>query len=177
MLQYHNLFLKPEKCGFEKDHINFLGIHIQGNQVFMEDSKIEKVANWKPPTDVCGVWEFLGFGGYYCQFIKDYSKIAWPLLDLTKTTTPWHWDAAQNDAFECLCQCMCSKPVLCQLDFQKQFYVSTDASAYSVGTLLSQEGESFTPSDDGKPPPKSKLHPVAYYSVTLMPTERNYDIY
>ena len=82
--------LKPKKCEFEKHHIDFLGIRIQGNQVFMEDSKVEKVANWKSPTDICGVWEFLGFTGYYQQFIKDYSKIAQPLLDLTKTTTPWH---------------------------------------------------------------------------------------
>ena len=52
-LQSHNLFLKPEKCEFEKDHIDFLGIRIQGNQVFMEESKVKKVANWKSPTDVC----------------------------------------------------------------------------------------------------------------------------
>ena len=117
-----------------------------------------------------GVQEFLGFTGYYWQFIKDYSKIAWPLLDLTKTTTPWHWDTAQNDTFKCLRQYMCSKPVLRQPDFQKQFYVLTDASAYDVGAILSQAGESFTPADDGKPPPKSKLHPVAFYSVTLTPS-------
>ena len=55
VLQYHNLFLKPEKCEFERDHIDFLAICIQDNQVFMEDSKVKKVANWKPPTDVCGV--------------------------------------------------------------------------------------------------------------------------
>ena len=72
---------------------------------------------------------------------------------------------------------MCSKPVLHQPDFQKQFYVSTDASAYGVGAVLSQVGESFTLSNDGKPPPKSKLHPVVFYSATLTPTERNYDIY
>ena len=72
---------------------------------------------------------------------------------------------------------MCSKPVLCQPDFQKRFYVSTDASAYGVGTILSQEGESFIPSDDSKSSPKSRLYPVAFYSATLIPTERNYDIY
>ena len=168
VLQYHNLFLKPEKCEFEKDHIDFLGIRIQDNRVFMEESKVEKVANWKLPTDVCSIQEFLGFTGYYRQFIKDYSKIARPLLDLTKTTTPWHWGKAQKDAFECLHQCMCSKPVLRQPDFQRQFYVSTDASAYGVGAVLSQVGESFTPSDDGKPPPKSKLHLVAFYSATVI---------
>ena len=67
---------------------------------------------------------------------------------------------------------MCSKPVLKQPQFGKRFYVSTDASAYGVGAILSQEGEP-NPMKSNKP----RLHPVAYYSATFTPTERNYDIY
>ena len=68
---------------------------------------------------------------------------------------------------------MCSKPVLHQPDFKKPFFVATDASAYGVGAILSQEGES----DLQKPSSPRKLHPIAYYSATFTPTERNYDIY
>jgi len=65
---------------------------------------------------------------------------------------------------------MCNKPVLQQPDFTKPFYVLTDALAYSVGTILSQEGES-TILQIKTPHKKSKLHLVTYYSATFMETE------
>jgi hypothetical protein len=88
----HNLFLKPEKCAFEQPSIEFLGVRITQGKVQMYDTKVEKVRNWKPPTNVTEVCKFLGFTGYYRYFIKDYSKIARPLLQLTHLTTTWHWD-------------------------------------------------------------------------------------
>jgi Reverse transcriptase (RNA-dependent DNA polymerase) len=75
-LMEHNLFLKPEKCAFEQPSIEFLGVRITQGEVQMDDTKVEKVCNWRPPTNVTEVRKFLGFTGYYCYFIKDYSKIA-----------------------------------------------------------------------------------------------------
>ena len=87
----------------------------------------------------------------------------------------WHWGEAQFKAFETLKTLMCQKPVLIQPNFECRFYLQTDTSAYGIGAVLSQEqGEGDTPLDKkGKP----KLHPLAYYSATSTPTERNYDIY
>jgi len=64
---------------------------------------------------------------------------------------------------------MCAKPVLQQPNFEKMFYLQTDASVYGVGAILSQEGESTNL--------KPKRHPVAYYSTTFMPTKQQYNIY
>ena len=69
---------------------------------------------------------------------------------------------------------MINKPVLRQPNFTKPFFLLTDASAYGVGAILSQEGgSSLTPNPSQKP----KLHPLAYYSATFTQTERNYNIY
>jgi hypothetical protein len=91
-----------------------------------------------------------------------------PLLDLTKQATPWHWEDPQQWAFEELQDRMVSKPVLRQPNFNKVFYLQTDASKYGVGAILSQdEGtQSTTP---------RKCHPIAYYSATFSPTKQNYD--
>ncbi len=67
---------------------------------------------------------------------------------------------------------MCSRPILTQPNFDKPFFLQTDASAYGVGTILSQEGEHHAVASQ-----KPKLHPIAYYSTTFTPTKRNYDIY
>jgi Reverse transcriptase (RNA-dependent DNA polymerase) len=111
-LMEHNLFLKPEKCTFEQPSIKFLGVWITQGEVQMDDTKVEKVCNWRPPTNVTEVRKFLGFTGYYRYFIRDYSKIAQPLLQLTHLTSTWHWDEDEQTAFETLCQAMINKPVL-----------------------------------------------------------------
>jgi Reverse transcriptase (RNA-dependent DNA polymerase)/RNase H-like domain found in reverse transcriptase len=160
----NNLFLKPEKCTFEQPSIEFLGVRVREGTVHMDDVKVEKVRKWLPPKNVTEVRKFLGFTGYYRYFIKDYSKIAKPLLLLTHNTTPWLWNDEQQKAFERLRDLMCQQPVLKQPDFSKPFAVFTDASAYGVGAILSQEGGPNTQN-------RTKYHPVAYYSATFTETE------
>ena len=140
----------------------------------MDPKKIKGVAEWKTPTNPTEIRQFLGFTGYYCYFIPNYSKIARPLLDLTKKATVWQWTDHHSKAFEELKTHMCQQPVLIQPDFQKHFYLQVDASAYSLGAVLSQEGTSSpTLAQSSKP----VLHSIAYYSATFTPTEHNYDIY
>ncbi len=137
--------------------------------VQMEQGKVDKVKEWKPPRNITEVQRFLGFTGYYRYFIKGYFQITQLLLDLTKHVTPWHWDAGQQEAFKGLHDKMCEQPVLQQPDFNKVFYLQTNTSAYSVGAVLSQEGESTNS--------KPKCHPIIYYSATFTPTKQRYDIY
>jgi len=86
------------------------------------------------------VRKFLGFTGYYRYFIQGYSQIARPLLDLTKQATPWRWEDKEQSAFKELRDKMVSKPVLQQPNFDRTFYLQTDASKYGVGAVLSQDG-------------------------------------
>jgi len=125
-LEKHDLYLKPEKCTFTQKRIEFLGVVLENNTIQMDPTKIKGVAEWphpKNPTDVCS---FLGFMGFYCYFIPNYSHVARPLLDLTKKATPWVWTEAQMTAFETLKKLMCSKPVLTQPQYDKPFVVHTD---------------------------------------------------
>jgi hypothetical protein len=165
--------LKPEKCTFEQPTIEFLGARLEQGMVQMDNTKVEKARKWQTPNNITEVQKFLGFMGYYHYFIKDYSKLARLLLQLTHLFTPWHWDHNEQTAFKTLWDAMCKKPVLCQSDFTKPFYLHTDASAYGTGAILSQEGESTPTTTSTKP----KLYSVAYYSATFTETEWNYNIY
>jgi hypothetical protein len=90
ILKQHDLYLKPEKCAFEQEEIDYLGVIVGQGTLKMDPKKIQGIADWSPPTMVTKVWQFLGFTGYYCYFIPNYSKIARPLLDLTKKAISWH---------------------------------------------------------------------------------------
>ncbi len=76
VLKKHNLYLKPEKCAFEQEEINYLGVIVSRDKLKMDLQKLNGVADWpvpKNPTDVCS---FLGFTSYYRYFIPNYSKVA-----------------------------------------------------------------------------------------------------
>jgi hypothetical protein len=132
----------------------------------MEEAKVKKVKDWKPLRNATEVQRFLGFTGYYRYFIKGYSQIAQPLLNLTKKTTTWHWDDDQQKAFDKLKTRMCNRPILIDPNLFKMFYLQTNASSTGAGAVLTQEVEG------------SKKHkPVAYFSCTFSPVESNYNIY
>jgi hypothetical protein len=123
VLRKNDLYLNIERCQFEQTEVDYLGVRVGKGLVKMEEAKVDKVKSWKPPHDVTQVRHFLGFTGYYRYFIKAYSQIARPLLDLTKKGTPWHWDEPQQRAFEALKRKMCEKPVLANPDPKKTFYL------------------------------------------------------
>jgi hypothetical protein len=52
MLGNNDLYLNIDKCEFEQPHIDFLGVHIENNQLKMEEGKVEKVKNWLPPRNL-----------------------------------------------------------------------------------------------------------------------------
>jgi len=69
----HDLYLNIEKCQFEQTEVNYLEVYVGGKCISMEEAKVEKVKDWKPPWNAMEVWHFLGFTGYYRYFIKGYS--------------------------------------------------------------------------------------------------------
>jgi len=169
-LEANDLYLKPEKCAFEQDKIEYLGVIVGKGRLHMDPKKLKGVADYPVPRNPTDIRAFLGLCSYYRYFIPHFSQITWPLLQLTRKTEAWHWDEPQHKAFEELKSKMCTAPVLKQLNFEKKFYLQTNASAYSMGAILSQEGDIPTTSALSKCQ-KPILHPVAYYSATFIPAE------
>ena len=101
-LKTHDLYLRPEKCEFEQEEIEYLGLVIREGEVHMDPSKVEAVRTWPIPKTLREVRGFLGFANFYRRFIKDFSRIARPLHDLTKKDIPWKWEDPQQVAFTTL---------------------------------------------------------------------------
>ena len=83
ILQKYKLYLYKSKCIFGQPYIEYLGHVIGNSEVCMDPSKIAAVAEWQEPKNLKELQRFLGFCNYYHHFIKDFSKIAQSLHDLT----------------------------------------------------------------------------------------------
>jgi transposase InsO family protein len=163
-LRKADLRLKPEKCEWHKEEVEFLGFVVGRNGVKMSDKKIQVVKDWPKPTTVKGIQEFLGFVNFNRRFIKDYSKKALPLTRLTRKDTPFKWDQQQDDAFESLRQACIDPPTLATFRRNEPLRMETDASDLALGACITQE-------QDGQ------WHPIAYYSRKFSGPEERYDVH
>jgi hypothetical protein len=89
ILKQHDLYLKPEKCAFKQEEIDYLGVIVGWRMLKIDPKKIQGVANWSPPKTVTEVCQFLEFTGYYWYFIPNYLKVVRPLLDIIKKANIW----------------------------------------------------------------------------------------
>ena len=111
-LRKHKLYLRYDKCEFERTRIEYLGVIISHNRVKMDPVKVSGVAEWPTPTNKKEVQSFLGFANFYRRFIMGFSHHARPLFDLTKKDTPFAWTCEVQEAFTKLKDLVTSAPVL-----------------------------------------------------------------
>jgi hypothetical protein len=162
-LRERKLYIKLKKCEFMQQEVGFLGHRIGAEGLRVAPDKVGAVQQWPVPSSVTEVRSFLGLANFYRRFVKNYSLIALPLTELTKTTVAWQWGTKQQTAFDELKAALCSPPVLLVADHSKPFVLNCDACKFAIGATLQQ--------DHG-----NGLQPVAYFSQKLNDAERNYDV-
>ena len=162
-LRENDLFCKPEKCEFHTDRIEFLGYVVSPDGVSMDEKKIKTILDWPEPRNVRDIQSFLGFANFYRRFIHNYSALSVPLTRLTRKEARWNFDDKCRGAFNTLKAAFTSAPILHHFDPALPLMLETDASDYAIAAIISH----ITP--DGE------IHPIAFHSRTLNPTELNYD--
>ena len=161
----NDLYLKPKKCEFCKEKVEYLGMVVQQGKISMDPTKLGGIKDWPTPTTVKQVRSFLGFGNFYRRFIRKFSELAHPLNNLLKKDVKFDWTPECQLAFDTLKRKFTKEPVLMMPDQTRPFQIECDASKYASGAVLTQ-----TDSNGDR-------HPVAFISKTFSPTERNYEIY
>ena len=95
---------------------------ISSEGVHMNPAKVEAVLGWERPKSAHDIQVFLGFANFYRRFIKNYSKIAAPLTNLTRKEVKFKWSHEAEDSFSSLKQAFCSAPILRHFDANKAGY-------------------------------------------------------
>ncbi|CAC5403419.1 Retrovirus-related Pol polyprotein from transposon gypsy,Retrovirus-related Pol polyprotein from transposon 297,Retrovirus-related Pol polyprotein from transposon 17.6 [Mytilus coruscus] len=137
-LRSANLKLHPSKCKFAKKEVKYLGHVISKIGIKVNPENTKKVNNFQTPKNAKQVKSFLGMANYYRKFVKDYACIATPLTSLLKKNMKFNWTLECQRAFDTLKNALTSAPILVFPEFDKPFILSTDASEYSMGYVLSQ---------------------------------------
>lgn len=163
-LREANLKLQPEKCIFLSREVTYLGHVLSDEGIKPDPKKLLAVKEFPTPQNVKNIRQFLGLSGYYRRFIDKFAVIAQPLTKLLKKDIEFNWQEPQQKAFDLLKQKLCEEPLLKFPNFNEPFILTTDASGFAIGGILSQ-------GDLGKD------QPIAYVSKKLSTTEQKYSTY
>ncbi|KAF1319757.1 Retroelement pol polyprotein, partial [Globisporangium splendens] len=151
VLRHEKLYARLSKCEFGKSSVHFLGHTVTTEGIQVDAKKTTAIEKYPTPTTQKTLLSFLGLAGYYRRFICDFARIALPLHRLIKRGAKWTWSSEHDHAFHALKLALQQAPTLRLPDFDRRFTVTTDASGYCMGGVLSQKIDGFDA-------------PIAFYS-------------
>ena len=157
-----NLKIKPSKCSFAQDQIQYLGHIVSKEGILPDPQNLRAVADFPAPKNTQAVQQFLGLTGFYRRFVKGYATKSKPLTRLLKKDAIFEWLPQQQEAFIILRDNLLTAPILAHPRFDRPFIVSTDASNVGVGAVLKQKD------DDGR------IRVISYGSRSLSAAEEKY---
>ena len=164
-LQDNNLFVKPEKCHFRVKEVDFLGMIVSCDGIKMDPEKVNTILKWPEPMTVKQVCTFLSLGNFYRHFIKDYTIISQPMVNLTYKDTVFNFGNKEKASFEALKAAFTTALVLQYPDQDHKFHLETDMSEFTIRGVISIKY------DD------SEFRPIMYMSHSMTSPKQNYPIH
>ncbi|XP_037503479.1 uncharacterized protein LOC119378389 [Rhipicephalus sanguineus] len=149
-LDEHGLVLKPQKCIFGVEALDFLGHRITPQGILPLESRVQAVREFPTPTSFRKLREFLGQINFHRRFIQSCAHILQPLTDLlrrdTKKTPAFHWSAEHEKAFQDAKTQLASATLLMHQLSDSPTRLMVDASTTAVGAVLQQyDGKDWKP--------------------------------
>jgi len=142
----------------------YLGHELCKDGLKMEKSKVNRILHWPEPNSVKELKSWLGFVGFYQNFIPNFAKLCSPFDDLLRKNRPYQWTEECRISFKKLQKAVSTQPVLGipKLDGGK-FILTIDASFNGLEASLAQLQE-------------NKEVTITFWSKTLNAAQRNYCI-
>lgn len=95
----------------------------------MHQEKVKAIINQQTPRSISEVRSFHGLESFYKTFITNFSGICAPIIEnIKERNKPFYWTQAANKSFKLLNKDITKQPILALPDFNKLFWVETDAS-------------------------------------------------
>ena len=139
------------KCKLNQTSLSFLGHTVSKDGLHPDKDQVSAVAH-------------RGHASWYSKFIPDFANIVEPLHVTLKDSTDlkFTWSAEAESSFAEIKRLILESPALALYHPELSTQVTTDASDYGMGAVLTQLHPDNTEST------------VAFASRTLLPAERKY---
>ena len=163
-LRKAKLRLYGAKCHFGVSSVRFLGHIFDQDGIRPCPKKINLIKNMPRPSNIRDLRSQLGLFSYYKRFQFRFSQITSPLRKLLKNGVPFVWNDECEASWQRLKNNLMEAPVLGLPNFNRQFYLSTDASYTGLSYILSQK-------DD-----QGRDRAVNFGGRALHPNEKNWSV-
>lgn len=167
-LDEHGLVLKPQKCVFGVEALNFLGHHITAEGIMPLESRVESVKKFPAPTSFRKLREFLGLLNFHRRFIPSCARVLQPLTDLLRRddqkAPEFCWSDEHQNAFQKAKDELAAATLLIHPRPEAPTRLMVDASSTSVGAVLQQQ--------EG-----AQWKPLGFFSKRLKPAEARYSTF
>ena len=127
-----------KKCPFVH-HIVFLGNVVSTKEIVVNEENIKAIREWYTPKSVSEVRRFHGLTSFYRGFVKDFSTLTAPLIEIMKKHVGFKRDSEQERVFNLIKEKLVPAPLLTSPNFAKTFANECDALGIGIGAILMQE--------------------------------------
>ena len=163
------LIIRPEKCVFGCDSLDFLGHHLNSHGIQPLPSKVAVISKFIRPKSVRQLRRFIGLVNYYHRFLPGVARIMQPLHAVCKQhQSPAdhiiEWTPSSDTAFNDVKHLLSTATLLAHPLPNAPLSLSADASDTGVGASLEQwQGGGW--------------RPLGFFSRRLSPTESRYSTF
>ena len=86
-----------------KEELVYLGFLVSKEGLKMDSEKVQAILNWPNPRNIFEVRSFHGLASFYRKFIRIFSQICAPIIEIIKETNhPFKWRKAAERNFKLL---------------------------------------------------------------------------
>ena len=100
ILREQKLYLGPSKMQFFAEELKILGHVIDDKGISMDPHKVDKVLNWKAPSNKGLLRSFIGAVGFLAPDCKGIRIPMGQLSGMTSESRPWRWDDTAQRSFD-----------------------------------------------------------------------------
>jgi len=157
-----NIRINERKSEFFQNSIYYCGYKVDRYGIHKTIEKMQAIERMPRPRNVAELRSFLGMINYYGRFIRNLSTILAPLHILLQKDIAYKWTGNCERAFQRAKKEFQSDTVLVHYNPRLPLILTTDASSYGAGAVLSHRY------------PDGTERVLQYASQTLTNTQRKY---